>query len=38
MRLVTECAYTTLRLACLFDMDIQENLSQCWYTSLPTGL
>ena len=38
MCLIAEFANTTLLLACLFDMDIQESLVQYWYTSLPTGL
>ena len=35
---MAEGAKGTLVLVWLFETDIQENLVQCWYASLPTGL
>ena len=35
---MAEGANVTLLLAWLFETGILENLVQCWYTSLPTGL
>ena len=38
IRIMAEGANATLFLGWLFEMDIQESLVLCWYTSLQKGL